>query len=598
MVKRLLSLLLPTLFCATIGFAQVDNYALRVGGSGSVKSGRIAELEGEEFYTVQFWICPENWEKGAEIFSIGSSMSARLGAAGKVDFIVGSQSVTATSTAKLKTGSWAQLTLVVANGAAKVYVNNTQSGTGTLPALAEDAGDLTIGNRFSGRIDDLRLWKTALSDEFNFFWNNTLNQFNPEWDNLVAYYKFDQNLCDNIVDYKSAYTPGMNHNGQLTGDAEREKVTDNTLLPYLLNGAYTANERFFDRAITREQYLLSNDIIMLGIQSYSDGHLKYCTPCNHGALDNCGHLDEFEGRTGVLSLDGSGKMSVGKDALLLNEDENGKATGGYAFECWLYLDEWTEGAYLFRKENADGTQGLSIRLGADSAKEVFVYVDGRRYGHSGKLKVGEWMHFGIISRTASVASQIFGFVYNGAMSLGKKALSDALADNKPTNTTQFEAYIGEGIKGKMDDILIFNNRPYDSATMQSDMAGRFRMPGLGIVQTSEVIQCYNSLWKFDRAEEPGYDSYSQDEWLNIMRSAYAGYRGHKIRISVKSHTGWLTTIADASRRKIFAADLARLSEPYDGVELDLEWAENSSQWSTVGQLADEIRAALPEGKHL
>ena len=286
-------------------------------------------------------------------------------------------------------------------------------------------------------------------------------------------------------------------------------------------------------------------------------------------------------------------MSVGKNAMLITEDDEGKATNGYAFECWLYLDEWTEGAYLFRKENEEGTQGLSIRLGEAESQQVFVRVDGRDYGHSGKLAVGEWMHFGIVSRTAVSSSQLFGFVYNGTMSLGKNSLSDAVSDNKPTNTSQFEAFIGEGIKGKMDDILIWNNRPYDSSNMKNDMEGRFFMPGIGKEVTAEQMRCYNSLWRFDKEDAPGYDTYSQDEWLAIMKSAYNGYRGAKYRISVKSHNGWENTISNKARREIFAADLAELSKNYDGVELDLEWA---SSWANYGLLAEAIRNALPEGK--
>jgi hypothetical protein len=81
-----------------------------------------------------------------------------------------------------------------------------------------------------------------------------------------------------------------------------------------------------------------------------------------------------------------------------------------------------------------------------------------------------------------------------------------------------------------------------------------------------------------------------------MVSAYDGYKGYVVRISVKSHTGWQTTISDATRRKLFAADLATFSEGYDGVELDLEWMDGTQ--TNLGLLAQEIRAALPAGKSL
>lgn len=601
-MRKSFVLVLLLLSAAQYTKAQVDNYALRFSGKGSVTCGELVDMEQQKSYTLQFWMNPDVWTNGATIFSSGDSFSASLGTEGCIIFKVGNTSLAATATQHLSAGKWTQITLVCNEGKAQVFANDEKCGEGNLPAIPSTNSPLIIGEKFNGRLDEMRFWKTALTDEFDYFRHTTLNQFNPHWNHLVAYYKMDQELCENLVDYKEIYadgkedlanSPSYNYHGILRGDAKKEKVSDNNGLPYLINGAYTANERFFDRAIPQGQYLLSNDLIILGIQSHSDGHLSYCTPCNHGTLEDCVRLDEFEGRKGVLSLDGKGRMSVGKNALLLDEDKDGKSTGAYAFDCWLYLDEWTEGAYLFRKENEEGTEGISIRLGDAEKQQVIVRVDGRDYGHGGKLKVGEWIHFGITSRESTSASQQFGFVYNGKMVLGKKSMSNPVADNMPTHTSLYEAFIGEGLKGKMDDVMLWNNQPYYAGRFANDMAGDFLMPGIGKEVTADTMNKYNSLWRFDKEDNPGYDSYSQDEWLAIMKSAYEGYRGAKFRISVKSHDGWERTISSKSKRKIFAADLAELSKQYDGVELDLEWA---SSWFNYGLLAEEIRKVLPAEK--
>lgn len=601
-MRKSLVLVLLLLSAAQYSQAQVDNYALRFSGKGSVTCGELVDMEQQKSYTLQFWMNPDVWTDGATVFSSGDSFSASLGAEGSIIFKVGDTNLSATATQQFSAGKWTQVTLVCNDGTAQVFANDVKCGEGNLPAIPSTNSPLIIGEKFNGRLDEMRFWKTALTDEFNYFPHTTLNQFNPHWNHLVAYYKMDQELCENLVDYKGIYTddkgdltssPSYNYHGILRGDARKEKVSDNNGLPYLINGAYTANERFYDRAIPRGQYLLSNDLIILGIQSYSDGHLRYCTPCNHGTLENCVRLDEYQGRQGVLSLDGKGRMRAGRDALQLNENKDGKSTGAYAFDCWIYLDEWTEGAYLFRKENEEGTEGLSIRLGDAAKQQVIVRVDGRDYGHGGKLKVGEWTHFGIATRAASSPTQQFGFIYNGKMVLGKKSMCNPVADNMPTNTSQFDAFIGEGLKGKMDDVLIWNNRPYDEERVRCDMQGNFLMPGIGKEVTADLMHSCNSLWKFDKEDQPGYDSYSQDEWLAIMKSAYEGYRGARFRISVKSHDGWENTIGSKKKREIFAADLAELSKPYDGVELDLEWA---SSWYSYGLLAEEIRKALPADK--
>lgn len=510
-MRKTLILSLLFLYTAQLSQAQVANHALRFSGNGHVSCGELVEMEQQKSYTLQFWMCPEAWTEGATIFKSGDSFSAKLGAEGTIVFKVDQTSLTTTADQQLSSENWTQVTLVCDNGTAKVFANDMECGKGNLPAIPSTNSPLIIGEKFNGRLDEMRFWKTALTDEFNYFRHTTLNQFNPHWNHLVAYYKMDQELCENLVDYKGVFTDHLeyNYHGILRGDARKEKVSDNDGLPYLINGAYTANERFFDRAIPRGQYLLSNDLIILGIQSYSDGHLRYCTPCNHGTLEDCVRLDEFEGRKGVLALDGKGRMSVGKNALLLDEDKDGKSIGAYAFNCWLYLDEWTEGAYLFRKENEEGTEGISIRLGDAAKHQVIVRVDGRDYGHGGKLKVGEWTHFGIISRESTSASQQFGFVYNGKMVLSKKSMCNPVAENMPTHTSLYEAFIGEGLKGKMDDVMLWNNQPYYIGRFADDMAGDFLMPGIGKEVTADTMNKYNSLWRFDKEDNPGYDSYSR-----------------------------------------------------------------------------------------
>ena len=89
--------------------------------------------------------------------------------------------------------------------------------------------------------------------------------------------------------------------------------------------------------------MLANTLIVLGINSNSDGRAYAAYPYNEGIVSNGSYLAEYQGRKGVLALNGSGaKMEVGIDALT--------PTAGYTFETWLYLEEWTDGDYILRKE--------------------------------------------------------------------------------------------------------------------------------------------------------------------------------------------------------------------------------------------------------
>ncbi len=571
--------------------AQVDNMCLSMQPEATVDCGEMPELSGLESYTLQMWLCPSKWTQGTQIITCGNCLSVSLGQEGTITAHLGAQTVDISSTS-LKADQWAQLTLVVDNGQLTTLINGTVATTSTGNfTLPTNCGKMTLGGGYTGRIDEVRLWSTALNNNHDYYIHTTINKWVPEIDNLVAYYKFDQSLCPDIVDYKALFANSTtNHHAAMPQGAKREKVDDNTALPYLLSGAYTSNNRFFDRAVSRDQYLLANDLIILGINSYTDGHLKYITPCDHATLNDCQWLSEYEGRKGVVSLNGKSSITTTTDVLKPALNSSGDAS--YTFETWIYLDEWTEGAYIIRKETEDGEHGISISLGDEATKQVIVKVNGKKFVNQKKLEVGKWVHFAVTVRAGGTTRLTFMFAYDGNEAWANRDASDASTDYTPTGNDDCVAVIGEGLHAKLDETCTWTrNSSIDE--IKSHMTSH-PLPAVGKVQTADLVNKGQALYTYDNEENPGWDSYSQDEWLKIMRSAYEGYTGYKIRISVSSHTGWQNTISSAERRKIFAQDLAELSKPYDGVELDLEWMDGTQ--TTLGLLADEIRAALPEGK--
>lgn len=209
---------------------------------------------------------------------------------------------------------------------------------------------------------------------------------------LAAYYKFDQTDCADIVEQTAIWDnttdTDINNHGTMSGQVAKA-ASDNEKMRYRINGAYTANERFYDRAIPAEQYLLSNDLIILGIESLPSGHLRYVSPNSHGAVNGkVEQLGEFNGRKGVASFDGNSWLDCGPELFNL---EN----ASYTFETWFFIDEWTEGAAIFEKENADGTKGLSLRLGEEERHVMSVSVDGHKYSIMNKVETGKWHHLAI-----------------------------------------------------------------------------------------------------------------------------------------------------------------------------------------------------------
>lgn len=585
--------------CSIAGVnAQVTNYALKLSSGGSVDCGYMPELDGKTSFTVQFWMNPTEWTEGATLYSRGDGFDAKLGASGNVIFTIGTATVTVSSTS-LTAGEWNQLTLVSDEGSVTALLNGSSAATGTVSAVAAEEAEFIVGGgTYNGIIDEIRVWDAALSSDFDYFYNNTLNKWCPQWDDLVMYLKCDQELCENVVDYKAVYDGSdYNHHGVMSSSgAERVDASDNTKMPYLLNSAYTANERFYDRGTVRDQYLLSNDIIILGVESSSDGHLSLKSPNNHGTVTNGEYLESYDGRDGVLSLKGEGAVFTTTENTLepTIDSSTNRATSGYTFETWLYLEEWTEGAYIFKKETDDGQNGFSIYLGADSTNQVIVRCNGNRYVNINCMETGGWHHFAVTTGQSGTTRGTFWFVYDGTIKYATASLSDGSTDYTPTGADTCVAVIGENLNAKFDETVVWNLK-FSQSNLKSHMTS-IPMPSLGGVVTTDILKNGSAYYKYDDPDYVGYDSYSQDHWREIIESAYDGYRGFQVRLSVSSHDGWQTTIQDATKRAYFAADLAEFSEGYEGVELDLEWIESSSQWTYYGYLIDEIREALPDDK--
>ena len=581
--------MMACLFSANNIQAQVDNYGIRLVQGGSVDCGAMPELDEKKSYTIQFWLKPEAWESGSVILSRGDGLKIQTGAAQTVEIIAGSGSQSAKNTS-LSIGKWTQLTFICVNNTMKILVNgrqvNSRSGNFEIPA---DDAPFVIGGGFEGYIDELRIWNTDLSNEFNYFINNTINKYVPQLDNLVAYYKFDQDLCPNIVDYKALFKPSeYNHHGIIRGNVTRQKVTDNTGLPYLLCGAYTENNKFYWGRGNREQYLLANDIIILGIDMYSDGHLEYHTPNNHGTPVNADWLSSYQGRSGVMSLKGAGsKMQCTTGTLAANSN--------FTFETWIYLEKWTEGAYILRKETANQKNGLAIYLGEEATKQIIVRCNGKKYVNVNSMEVGKWVHLGITSNNGGTTRTTFLFSYDGKEKWATTSLSDNGTDAKPSGMASEIAYIGENLDAKFDNTTIWS-KTCTLDEIKNHMTSQ-PTPAIAGGWIKEQMDYALAFYKYDKADNPGYSTYSQDEIKNLIEDCYKGYRGYQIRMSVRGSGNWTSLVANRDNCKKIAADLAKLSEGYAGVELDLEWMYANPQ-TNLRVLAEEILAVLPKDKTL
>lgn len=609
-MNRLFVFLMVSVFYLA-SVAQVKNYAVAFDGNSDINFNKIDELNGLSKYTVQFWICPSEWIPNASVFRRGATATlfeACLGAnEGTITYRIGDKSIDIQSD-KISVNSWVQLSLLVDESKLAAYVNGEEVEIPLINVplpIPDSDSEFRMGQGFKGQIDEFRIWSTSLDvTEYltkdttvkgYLLWDNTINKFHPDYSSLLVYYKFDQDLCENIVDYK------FRHHGIMNGNAHRVEVKDNPLFKYRIMSAYTEFSRFTDTGTDRDKYLLCNDLVALAASLNDDGSASVSLPFDEGKLvGGASYIESYEGRDeGMLALDGTGKMNVGTTAM--------NASGAYSFFTWLYIDRWVENAFLFKKEKDEHT-GISLRLGKKENTEVILRVNGNeyRYKAANELVEGKWIHLGFSTYDAASEKQTFVFACNKRKT-GSYPYSYPETVQSWTlplaDLADVEATVGENFVGKLDETMIWNSANTRDRIYAFAENG-VNMPGFGKNVGTNYAFYAGCCWKYDKSDNPGYDYFSYKEYLNIMRSAYANYRGFKIRLSVSGRANWKSTIADAQKRERFTTEMAAIinnDEYLDGVDFDLEWPEYYGQgpaWTNYGKLMTLLRSKLKEGKIL
>lgn len=601
MKTRILLLILFSSFFYGSLFSQTTNFALRFNGDGKVDCGTISDLNNLDLYSVQCLVNPSEWVENAYVFKRGNGdeeYSLRFGTSGQLIYKTATQEFIVAN--DLPIGSWTQLTIsAFANGidvwtnGEKKWIANT--GGAVIPETSEP---FVIGENFKGRIDEFRFWKTEMpgAEPENLMFRNTVNKFHPKYDDLLFYYKFDQDQCEDIVDYKLA------HHGEPM-NVTREAVIDNDYFKYRVVTGYSSFVRHCDRLqIDRDMHLMTNDLIFLDAQvSGYTGAVTMTYPDNQGVLSNASYVAEYEGRNGVLHLNGEGAgMNVSEEVL---QNTGGLPAMNYAtIEAWISIEEWRTGAAIFNK--SDESNQFSIKLGDESKKELLVGINGYTYNFENALTAAGWEHIAvsIVSTTGRAISRIRLFTDSGASQTYADDITTIPDEDDFTfMNTSADAVIGENFKGYIDEVAVWGNAR-TSAQIAQDAAGTsgdltFPSGGDGAIYLL-------SYWQFNDADSPGKNTRSWKELLSQIRKMYDGYRGFKIRlglISSDSENGnkvWPSHISDAAWRERLAADVAELLPYCDGIDVDFEWLySGDSRWTSgYGPMVEALRAVIPEDK--
>ncbi|MEG1684710.1 MAG: glycoside hydrolase family 18 protein [Bacteroides sp.] len=580
--------LLIVFFPFFFSHAQVTNRALLFNQSGDSFRCELPELSELKEYTLQLMMSPQEWVPGASLFKIGEGteeFSAKLSSTqGNVIFTIGNQQLIATGVAA--TG-WTQLTLSVVSTGADVWVNRKKINKTWHPNIHfqlpkwSKSQSFDIGTNYKGRIDEFRVWNVALpsNNVSDLMFYNTVNKYHPHWNNLIAYYQFDQKLPNQKI--------------------SRVEVTDNDNFRYHIVSGYSDFNRHSDRLqIDSDMHLLVNDLILLvGHVSDKDGSIKMSKPDNQGLLTKVNQLADYKGRTGVLCFMGDGaKMNVGTEILkegIKPHKENA------TFEGWFYVEKWKKGANLLLKKESN-TKYVKISLGNEAKGEIVVDVNRNVFRTYNVIKTGEWKFIATVFNSQSVEPKEALYLINEK----GKVLSPKVCPKKLINFSPkgicAETLIGENFDGKMDEIMIWRTERSASQVV-NDALGKSRdmkFPGGG-----PNNRFFDAYWKADDAANPGKDTQGWISMIKKIKEQYGKHQGYKIRIGlvtedVGNKKNWVQSITRESWRTRLAQDVKNVLLPHcDGVDVDFEWLyAGDTRWADYGKMVKALRDVIPSDK--
>lgn len=283
-------------------------------------------------------------------------------------------------------------------------------------------------------------------------------------------------------------------------------------------------------------------------------------------------MNGYADRKGVVSLDGTAQLDARADILNKASGESPKFT----FATWVYLDEWHDGAFLFKKQNGANAPKVGLKLGG-SAGQLTFFVDDKTHTYTASsLQTGAWHHVALVHDGAATSTELFV----DGVSAGKATVFPKL----PFMNAYFKMYLGTDLKGKLDETF-FSMLPMSAAEINTA-----KTSGLDFKNWNHTkVQAY---WKYDEGQNLGKDSHS---WVTIMEDIRGHLSGKDIKFRLGVSGGdWAAMIGKAENRTSFAKNIKAVLDKYqlDGVDLDFEWASTAEQFTNYSLTIQEIRKVI------
>jgi hypothetical protein len=207
-------------------FSQT-NYSLYFDGTNDyVNVNDAATLDVTGSYTIEAWIRPSTFSFLRGIVSKYHSPNSR----GPILRLTPTSPYTGIDAAEfsssnglLTANTWYHVASVISGSNVSIYINGSLAASGTTSYVTQANSDplrigvdyLTDGNRYwSGYIDEVRIWNTALSSGTISTWRNQLvTASHPNYSNLKGYWKFDEGSGTSATDGSGNGNTGTLMNG-------------------------------------------------------------------------------------------------------------------------------------------------------------------------------------------------------------------------------------------------------------------------------------------------------------------------------------------------------------------------------------------------
>lgn len=225
-MKKIIALF--SIFCVFQSNAQKS---LNLDGVNDAITTNYAGVLGRTNRTFEAWVkvptnapsrnlCILDYGRNA----VGSRNTLLINASRAFAYISGGTNANMSSSSTINLNEWVHVALVINNGTGTMYINGVQSGSSNLSTVNTPSGgtNLRIGYRvpggsnnlyFSGHIDELRVWNTALtSSEIRSWMCKEVNNTHSKFSNLQLYYKADTLSGSTVRDFS-----GNSRNGTRVG---------------------------------------------------------------------------------------------------------------------------------------------------------------------------------------------------------------------------------------------------------------------------------------------------------------------------------------------------------------------------------------------